>query len=157
MLRKALEINANDWRTWANLGIAEEWLKHRGKAENVYRNELARLEEVATISPDDTEVQSELGAVYAKTQQSEKAIPLIEAVLARAPENPSVLANAAEAYEYLGDRDRAIKLIESALDNGWTQAKVEKDFGLRNLVRDPRFEAIARSNNSKTTPAQKIP
>ena len=157
MLRKALAINANDWQTWANLGIAEEWLNQSTEVGEVYRNELSRIEEAARISPEDTGVQSELAALYAKAHQREKALPLIEAVLARAPENPSVLANAAEAYEYLGDRERALKFAESALAQGWTIAQLQKDFGLRNLLRDPRFEAIARATNSRTSPAQKTP
>jgi len=154
MTRKALEINGSDWRAWSNLGIAYEWLNRKSDADVAARNELARLEEIAKVRTDDAEVQVELGLLYAKDKLREKAVPLIEAALARAPGDPSVLASAGEAYENMGDRDTALQLVKKALDRGWTLEQLESDPGQRNLLLDSRFREIARQSKNNPSPAQ---
>lgn len=157
MTRKAVEINSNDWRAWSNLGLAYEWLNRRSEADEAFRNELARLEEIAKVSTDDAEAQVERGLLYSKRKLRGKAVPLVEAALARAPEDPAVLVRAGEAYENLGDRSRALELVKQALAKGWTLADLENDPGQQNLLRDPRFREIARQSKNKPSPAQQQP
>ena len=157
MTRKALEINSTDWRAWSNLGLAFEWLDRRSEADEAFRSELARLEEIAKVSTDDVEAQAERGLLYSKWKLRGKAVPLIEAALARAPEDPAVLVRASDAYENLGDRSRALELVKQALAKGWALADLENDPGQQNLLRDPRFLEIARQSNNKTTSAQQRP
>lgn len=154
MTRKALGINSTDWRAWSNLGLAYEWLNRRSEADEAFRNELARLEEIAKVSTDDVEAQAERGLLYSKWKLPGKAVPLIEAALARGPEDPGVLVRAGDAYENLGDRSRALELVKQALAKGWTLADLENDPGQQNLLRDPRFREIAPQFNNKTNPAQ---
>ncbi len=156
MTRKALEINANDWRAWSNLSIAYEWLNRTSDADEASRNELARLEEIAKVRTDDADVQVELGLLYAKQKLREKAVPLIEAALARAPDDPSVLANAGEAYENLGNRDTALELVKKALARGWTLEQLESDPGQRELLQDSRFREIARQFKNNPRQAQQL-
>jgi adenylate cyclase len=59
-----------------------------------------------------------------------------------------VLYNVACFYVHAGDKDRALELLESAVDKGWgDKAWLETDSDL-DLIRDlPRFQAIlARIN-----------
>jgi len=151
--RKALEINGNDWRAWSNLAIAYEWMNRKNEADEASGNELARLEEIAKVRTDDAEVQVELGLLYSKKKLREKAVPLIEAALARAPDDPSVLALAAEANENLGDRGAALELVKKALARGWTLAQLENDPGQRELLLDSRFREIARTFKNNQGPA----
>jgi serine/threonine-protein kinase len=157
MTRKALEINANDWRAWSNLGIAYEWLNRKNEADDACRQELTRLEEIAKVRSDDAEVQVELGLLYSKRKLRAKAVPLIEAALARSPKDPSVLASAGEAYENLGNRDAALELVKRALAHGWTLKQLEDDPGQRNLLLDSRFREIARQFKNNSSPAQQQP
>jgi len=154
MTRKALEINDNDWRAWSNLGLAYEWLNRKSEADEAFRVELTRLEKIATVSADDADVQVELGLMYSKWKLRAKAAPRLEAALALAPEDPSVLVCAGEAYENLGDRSRALELVKKALVRGWTLAELENDPGQQKLIRDPRFREIAPQSNSKPSSAQ---
>ncbi len=157
MTRKALEINSHDWRAWSNLGLAYEWLNRKNEAEEAYRKELARLEEIAKISADDADVQAELGLIYSKSKLREKAVPRIEAALALAPDNPAILSTAGEAYDNLGDRSRALELVKKALLQGWTLAQLENDPGQQELLLDSRFREIAQQFNNKPSPAQQHP
>jgi len=146
MTQKALHMNAHDWRAWSNLGLAYEWMHRDKEADAAFRNQLTRLEEVATINSNDADLQAELGALYAKFQMIDKAKQRIEAALALAPENPNVLATAGEAYEILGDRSRALTLVEQALTKGYTLAELENDPGKREILRDPRFQEFAQQS-----------
>ena len=154
MTRKALEINVNDWRAWSNLVIAYEWLNRKSEADQASRNEQKCLEEIAKVRSDDADVQVELGLLYSKQKLRVKAVPLIEAALARAPDDPSVLASAGEAYENLGDRDAALELVKKALARGWTLEQLESDPGQRRLLLDSRFREIARQFKNNQSPAR---
>jgi serine/threonine-protein kinase len=155
--RKALEINANDWAAWSNLGHAYEWLNLNTKADEAYRHELARLKELAKVGGDDAEVQAELGLVYSRWRLRDKAVPLIEAALMRAPEDPTILATAGQAYENLGDRTIALGFLKKALAQGGTLKQLEVDPGLRKLLQDPRFREMAQQLNQISNSAQQHP
>jgi serine/threonine-protein kinase len=152
--KKALEMNRSDWRAWSNLSIAYEWMNRKNEADEASRNELARLEEIAKVRPDDAEVQVELGLLYSKGKQREKAVPLIEAALARDPDDPNILASAGEAYENLGNRNTALELVKRSLAQGWTLEQLENDPGQRELLLDPRFRKIAQQFTTNQSPAQ---
>ncbi len=153
MTRKALELSGKDWRAWLNLRLAYEWLNRKSEADEAFRNELERLEELAKVSADDAAVQAELGLLYSKLNLREKSLPRIEAALALSPEDPSVLVCASEAFENLGDRSRALELVNEALAKGWTLADLQNDPGQQTLLGDPRFREIARQLKNKTRPA----
>jgi serine/threonine-protein kinase len=154
---KALEINASDWNAWANLGLAYEWLSRKREAEEAYRNEQARLEALLKIGGDDAEVLAELGLVYSRWHLREKVVPPIEAALARAPDDPNVLAAASEAYENLGDRSLALAFVKKALARGLTLEELQNNPGQRRLILDSRFREIARQRNRNRNPAQQQP
>ena len=141
------------------MGIAYEWLNRRNEAAEAYRNELVRLKELAKIRGDDAEVHAELALLHSRLRSREEALPLIEAALARAPEDPNVLLPVAEAYENLGNRSRALELIEQALAHGASLEDLLNDPGQQNLIQDSRFREIARQFNNKANhnPAHQQP
>jgi eukaryotic-like serine/threonine-protein kinase len=149
MTQKALQLNAKDWRGWLNLGLAYEWLNREADAAIAYEHQLDCLKELEKIKPDDAEVQAELGLLHSRKKLRRETLMYVEAALARAPKDPGVLASVAEAYEYLGERDRALDLVQQALANGWALEQLENDPGQRALVRDPRFREIARKYKGK--------
>jgi hypothetical protein len=85
------------------------------------------------------------------------ALPRIEAALALAPDDPTILSSAGEAYDNLDDRGRALELVKKALVRGSTLTELENDPGQQKLLRDPRFREIARQFNNKPSPAQQQP
>ncbi|MGB9106771.1 MAG: protein kinase [Terriglobales bacterium] len=150
-VEKALQLNRTDYRVWANLALAYEWLGDKAKSDAAYAEELARLETAAKLNPDDADMQCRLGLLYARQHLRSKATPRIEAALARAPERTDVLGNAAGAYELLGDRTRALALVKKAMDKGMSVDEIERDPVLRNLRLDPRFRRLA-AGNAKAVP-----
>lgn len=152
--RKALDVNANDWRTWSNLGLAYEWLGRKSEADEAFRNEQVRLEEAETLNPGSADVEVTLGALYARQKLRKKALAQVESALARAGDDPEILISAAEAYDRLGDRERALKLVARGLENGWTLAQLQNDPGQQAILHDPRFTDRARRNSNDRGPAQ---
>jgi tetratricopeptide (TPR) repeat protein/predicted Ser/Thr protein kinase len=142
MVEQALQLNRSDYRVWANLAASYEWLDQPAKAAAAYAEELARLETVAKLTPEDAEMLSHLGVLYARQHLRDRAIPRIESALARAPDRTEVLGNAADAYEYLGDRTRALALVKKAMEKGMATEEIERDPVLRNLRLDPRFRRL---------------
>jgi tetratricopeptide (TPR) repeat protein len=154
MTKKALEVNSSDWRAWSNLGLAYEWLNRKPEAAEAFRHELQHLEEIAKTSTDDAEVEVRLGLLYAKQKLRDRALPYLEAALARAPDNPAILATAGEAYDDLGDRERAVGLVAQALAKGWTLAELQNDPGQQQILRDPRFREKQRQTTNQPNTAQ---
>lgn len=139
MTEKALQINANDYRVWANLGISYEQMGNTAKAAAAYREELVHLEEIANLRSGDPAIERELGVLYSKDKKREEALRHLNAALARTPTDPRALSEAAEVYENLGDRDRALATVKKALAHGWTLDNLKENPGLRNVLADPRF------------------
>ncbi len=135
-LEKALEINADDYRMWQNLGIAYAWLGETEKARNAHKEELQRLERIVRDKPDDARVQAELGRMYAMKKEGGKAVSRVQASLALAPNDTFVLIDAAESYELLGQRPKAIQALKLALRKGTTMQDIGRDPWLRALLAD---------------------
>ncbi len=142
--KKALELNDKDWRVWANLLAAYQWLKNDEKALPVRAKTLSLLEEYAALNSQEASVQSTLGAFYAEEKLPEKALAHANAALALAPADASVLADVAETYEHLGDRKRAIQYAHDSLQNGYTLTDLQRRPSLPGLLADPSFRASGK-------------
>jgi eukaryotic-like serine/threonine-protein kinase len=152
---KALAINSTDWNAWDNLGLAYMWLERKADSDRAFRKELERLEEVVEVGGgDDPDIEVQLGVLYSKFGEREKAIANVEAALARTKEDPSVLARAGEAYNNVGQRERALELVRQALEKGWTMKQLENDPGQQEILRDPRFQMVVKQL-SEQSPARK--
>ncbi|MGB9405218.1 MAG: protein kinase [Candidatus Acidiferrales bacterium] len=144
MTQKALQLNDKDFLVWGNLAAAYEWLNDSGNAEAADRKEVALLEETEKVRPESAKIQSELGVLYAKLKQREKAVTRIQAALALSPNDPDVLENVGEAYEVLGDRRQALHYVELSLQKGYALDDLRNDPQLQNLLADPNFKSTGK-------------
>ena len=142
--KKALELNDKDWRVWANLLAAYQWLKDDEKARPVRAKTQSLLEEYAALNSQEASVQSTLGSFYAEDHLREKALAHADAALALAPTDAWVLADLAETYEHLGDRKRAIQYAHDSLKNGYTLTDLQRRPGLLGLLADPGFRTSGK-------------
>jgi serine/threonine-protein kinase len=137
--RKALELNDKDWRVWANLMLAYQWLKDEENYRSARTKTLHLLEDYAAVNPQEAAVQSGLSTYYAEDKLREKALARVDSALALAPKDSSVLADIAETYEDLGDRKRALQFAEQSLKNGGTMDDLARRLALQGLLADPSF------------------
>jgi len=139
--RKALELNDKDWRVWANLMLAYQWLKDGENYRSARAKTLHLLEDYAAVNPQEAAVQSGLSTYYAEDKLREKALARVDSALALAPKDPSVLADVAETYEDLGDRKRALQYAQQSLKNGGTMDDLSRRLALQDLLADPSFRS----------------
>ena len=139
MTEKALQLNDKDFRVWANLSLAYEWLHNSEKVDAATERERVLLEDYVKQHPTDAFGQSALGALYAGNNQRDRAVTRMDAALALTPKDPRILADAAEMWEALGDRQRALHYAEESLKNGSTLDDLRDRFGLQKVLADPKF------------------
>lgn len=137
--RKALELNDKDWRVWANLQLAHTWLKEEEKIPPVRAKTLSLLEQYALLNPQEAPVQSMLSMLYAEDKLREKALSHANVALALAPKDAGILADIAETYHELGDRQRALRYAHDSLKNGYTLTDLQQRPVLLGLLADPSF------------------
>ena len=140
MTERALALNDQDYQVWNNLVLAYGWLKQADKAAAAREKLRALLEETAKVKPQDGAVQAMLAVLYAESQQRSKATDHLNSALAFSPDDPSVLVDAAEAYELLGQRKEAIATFQSALKKGYSMEQAKADPELQNLLADPALK-----------------
>jgi eukaryotic-like serine/threonine-protein kinase len=139
--RQALALNDKDWRVWANLMLAYQWLRDEENYRSTRTKTLRLLEEYALVNPQEATVQSALSTYYAEDKLREKALAHVESALALAPKDSSVLADAAETYEDLGDRKLALQYAQQSLKSGATMDDLQRRLALQGLLADPSFRS----------------
>ncbi|HEY6126563.1 MAG TPA: tetratricopeptide repeat protein [Candidatus Acidoferrum sp.] len=139
MTEKALEINGNDFRVWANLALAYEWLNKREAAMTAIDKQMALLEPLSKTQPGDASLQSALAVLYAAKNDKSRALQNLENALTLAPADTDVLSDAAETYERLGERDKALQYCEKSLAKGYTVEQFSNKRSMQALLADPKF------------------
>jgi Flp pilus assembly protein TadD len=143
-LEQALKFNANDYMVWNNLMIAYEGAHQPEKARAARKKAEELAEKVVQLKPRDVTAQSTLATLYAEDKMNDKATTLVALSLALAPNDPNVLANVGEAYEYMGNREQALKYVEKSIAKGYALEDIRNTPGLESLVADPRFKPPAK-------------
>jgi len=88
-------------------------------------------------------VLSDLAGYYGVLANREKALPLIEQMLALAPNDTHILFHAGLTYEQLGERAKALQWLQAALDKGHSRQEVEHNPWLAKLRADARYKKLA--------------
>jgi adenylate cyclase len=141
---RASQIRSDDFESpifmaqiYRNLGLAD-------KAEAAGRLAFGRIEAELLVRPENARAVS-LGADHlAATGQAERAREWVERALLIEPDDFLTQYNAACVYAQLGDPERAIDLLTSALPIGHSEIRawVQRDTDLDPLRSHPRFKAL---------------
>ena len=136
---KALELNDKDWRVWGNLQLAYTWLGDNENSRFARTTTLQILERYILVNSQDGPAQSTLGTLYAQDKLRDKALTHAQSALSLAPRDPAVLADIAQIYDDLGDRNHAIQYGNESLKNGYTLTDLQVQPRLQALLADPNF------------------
>jgi serine/threonine-protein kinase len=139
MSQKAIQLNNKNYLVWANLMNAYQALGQKQNFESAREHTIVLLEQNVKLKPLDPLTQVSLASLYAQKGEREKAIPRVEAALARAPDDPTVLELAGETYEGLGDRKQGLDYIEKAVQHGYPVDDLKNAPELQKLLSDPNF------------------
>lgn len=141
--KQALILNNKNYDVWDNLTAAYEWLGDEKNASTARARTIDLVEQTVNLNSQNAEAQAKLSALYAKNHARDKAKERINIALALAPDNGYALSQIADAYELLGDRAKAIQILQKALKIGVSRSILSEDPELQYLVKDPRFSVPA--------------
>lgn len=107
----ALALDAGDGLLWFNAGRILERSGDDGGAAAAYGRALE-------IDPERVEAATNLGALHVRNGRAELAVPVLEAALARRPDDGDAHTNLVVAWLALGRPDRAREAAERARSEG---------------------------------------
>ncbi len=148
LLGKAVKMEGATYKVWGNLGDA--CLSASGKAAEApaaYRRALEMATDHLAIHSTDAEACATRAFYLIRLGDRTHALEEIRRVLETEPGNPAVFFWAALVYEEAGDRDRALKCLESALAGGYSKAIVQATSDLKKLRGDPRYAALMQAKD----------
>ncbi len=150
MYEKALDLDDRDHRVWAYLGAVYKCLpKREAAADSAFRRAIALAEPLLTVNPNDAELLAQVATCYAALDEPYRSKRLVTRALELAPDLTSVLVLCADALETLGDRTRALELIQKALASGYPIEALRHHAGFSELLKDPRLrETLNRATHS---------
>jgi serine/threonine-protein kinase len=119
------------------------------RAAEAFRKAIELKEAAHAKGRTDPVFLATLAEDYADIGDSEKSVVLARQALALDPANPTVQYRAGEAYEALGQRDKAIPLIALAVAHGYRVYEFERNPELAALRADPNFTARLNEEKSK--------
>ena len=140
---KASEVNPADFQVPMFLAMAYASLGRKQDEMRVRLGALGTLERHLKLNPHDTR------AIYFAAQnlyrigEKDTAVAMAEQAMQQGMNEPVVLYNVACFYTGMGDTQRAIDLLEQAVDQGWgDRAWMENDSDLVSLHEEPRFQSL---------------
>lgn len=139
LLEKATTLDPNDHRLWRNLGDAHRALAQwPEKARDAYRRAIELAEKQFAVNPNSADLATSLALYWAKLSDNRQAMEY----LAKAPDaqmNATYLYRVAVVHELLHHRQRALTVLASAVQKGYSVEQIQRDPELAELRKDPRF------------------
>ncbi len=143
MMEKAVELGGANYIRWGNL--AETYYRVpelNAKATGAYRQAAQLAERQLTINPKDAEARAWLAVYWVRLKRKQEALTEIERARRLAAKDVNILFRAAQVYELAGNRDRALRALESAVEGGYSTEEVRRAANLAELRKDPRYQRL---------------
>ena len=128
---------------WQDLGEALYWVEgKRPEADTAFRRAIALAEAQLEKNPDNQDLLAYTAGCYAKIGDRARARSLVDRVASLESEDSRVLYIIGQTYEVLGDRERALHYIASAIRLEYPLSWIEADPSLDDLTNDIRFRQL---------------
>jgi tetratricopeptide (TPR) repeat protein len=148
MFEKAAQLRPTDDRLWLNLGTAYQLAGNQSKAAEAYVKAARLAEKAVSLRPRNGAVLALLSLYNAKLGEKTQAQDEIARALRLSQNEPEVLFNSALVYELIGQRDRALAALRSALRAGYSMSEIQNAPELAQLREDKRYAAIVSASGS---------
>ncbi len=143
MYLKAMEVSPTDYQPAVFLGQAYASLNRKHDEMKARLFSIDLIDRHLKMNPHDTRALCMAANQLCNVGEMEKGMKMAEEAMARGEDEPLVLYNIACLFSMGGDADRALELLESAVERGWgDRAWLEIDSDLDSLRETPRFKAL---------------
>jgi tetratricopeptide (TPR) repeat protein len=114
------------------------------------RFEMSLFEAAAPVDPENTELLTALGDLYAKQGLLEKGLEVDQKLVQIEPREPTYHYNLACSHSLLGHIDPAFQALVRALQLGYDKLDhLKDDPDLANLKKDRRYESLVKDLGKK--------
>jgi serine/threonine-protein kinase len=142
---EGLKFEKTSWLSWGNLGDAYYQVPgKRQQAMEAYQEAARLAEQDLKVNPRDGRTLAYRATYLAMLEQKDRALDSLQKALSFSPKDPDVQFRAALVYNHVGDTDRALQRLQTALSLGVTAASVRDTPDFDHLSADPHFQAILR-------------
>jgi len=143
LFAQAVAIDPANYEAYVFLATAHRKSGRPDEAQKAERRAVATAEKHLEMHPDDARALYLGASALVTTGDATRARQWGERALEADPDEPSILYNVGCMYSLMGDKDRAIALIDAAVAKGFGyRAWLEQDGDLDPLREDPRFQSI---------------
>ncbi len=143
MYKKAMEVSPTDYQPAVFLGQAYHSLGKRHEEMKARLYSIDLIERHLIMNPHDTRALCMAANQLSNVGELDRGMAMAEEALSREENEPLVLYNIACFFAMSGDSERALELLERAVESGWgDRAWLETDSDLDSLRKDKRFQAL---------------
>lgn len=145
---EALAINPDDESVLANLASVYYWLPNEEQNFKTSVNEaLRRTKPLLDEHPDDLSLKARVANYYAMLDDTTEALVHLNPFLKEPWEQVDgrTAFSVAAAWEEIGERERALVWIRSALEKKYARHAIDRYPGIESLRADPRYVAMVDS------------
>jgi serine/threonine-protein kinase len=139
---KAIELGANNYQIWANLGDAyRQTPGSEEKAREAFRAAIQLARDELSGKPGDGELRSQLALYLAKSGEKQEALDQAAQTVTR-DISAEVLAALVLVYEICGRREQALDALAAALKKGYSIEEFSRDPELLEMRKDPKYRKL---------------
>ena len=139
---KAVELGANNYQIWANLGDAcRQTPGNEEKAREAFLAAIQLVRDELSSNPRDGDLRSQLALYLAKCGEKQDALEQA-AQSEKLDQSAQVMATLVLVYEICGLRERALDALAAALKKGYTLEEINRDPELLEMRKDPKYRKL---------------
>ncbi|MFN7936560.1 MAG: protein kinase [Bryobacteraceae bacterium] len=140
---KAVELAPNRYLYWGNLGDAYRWTPGKEeKAREAFATALRLVREAMVSSPNDVDMRGSAAVYLAKSGEKTQALNEVAAIEKLGKLGPGARFKLALASEIAGNRGQALRLLESALRDGYSVREVKSEPEFTALRKDMAYQRL---------------
>jgi tetratricopeptide (TPR) repeat protein len=150
LFRRASELDPGDFQSLNHLEMCLRSLGRPEEARKVTIEELARVERYIQLHPMDARALYLGAGSLLQLGDRERCLEWCARALAIDPEENATLYNVACSYSLMGESDRALDLLTTAVNNGFGHKDwIENDPDFTSLREHPRFRTMLKELAAK--------
>ncbi len=146
---KAVEISPGDDLNWLDLADCYESMHKRREAQEAYLRAKKEAERVIEMDPRDGPTWIRLALYEVKSKKGSDIAPLISKAEKLGFQDLDTEVMEARIYEQLGERQKALAVLEKCFKKGLTSLEITFIPDLQALRRDPHYSQIAEVNGAR--------
>ena len=141
--RKGIEVTPEDYQLPIIIGMAYDKQGRLAERDATLRRGLGIAQKHLEANPEDARAMYLSASALCDLGQVEESRAFMDRALKVAPNDPTVLYNAACLYARMGERERAFETLEVCLERGWGhRGWISHDPAFDPIRDDPRFQAL---------------